>query len=137
MALRQILASTSLICCTSFLGIYKKIAYTCARILRAAGYLEYEHARVRWFLSIDAVDVPKDLRNGGQRTYRSITVDGEEVEFSGGFTDLHTRSYEQILEGKGFGLEENRVAISTVAHIRTAVIEPAGERHPFMHGNAK
>jgi len=104
---------------------------------RAAGYLEYEHARVRWFLSIDAVDVPKDLRNGGQRTYRSITVDGEEVEFSGGFTDLHTRSYEQILEGKGFGLEENRVAISTVAHIRTAVIEPAGERHPFMHGNAK
>lgn len=104
---------------------------------RAAGYLEYEHARVRWFLSIDAVDVPKDLRNGGQRTYRSITVDGEEVEFSGGFTDLHTRSYEQILEGKGFGLEENRVAISTVAHIRTAVIELAGERHPFMHGNAK
>jgi UDP-N-acetyl-2-amino-2-deoxyglucuronate dehydrogenase len=65
-------------------------------------------------------------REAGQRTYRSITVDGEEIEFSGGFTDLHTRSYELILEGKGFGLEENRCAIETVADIRTAA--PIGRR---------
>ena len=71
---------------------------------KAAGYLEYEHARVRWFLSVDVDDVPEAAREAGQRTYRSITVDGEEIEFSGGFTDLHTRSYEEILAGRGFGL---------------------------------
>ena len=99
---------------------------------RAAGYLEYEHARVRWFLSIDVNDVPAPVREQGQRTFRSITVDGQEIEFSGGFTDLHTRSYEEILAGRGFGLEENRVAIETVAHIRNAMPETGGERHPFV-----
>ena len=74
---------------------------------RAAGYLEYECARVRWFLSIDINDVPAPAREQGQRTFRSITVNGQEIEFSGGFTDLHTRSYEEILAGRGFGLEEN------------------------------
>tara|TARA_R110002110_G_scaffold139153_1_gene325661 strand:+ start:2494 stop:3438 length:945 start_codon:yes stop_codon:yes gene_type:complete len=98
---------------------------------RAAGYLEYEHARVRWFLSIDVNDVPAPVRERGQRTFRSITVDCQEIEFSGGFTDLHTRSYEEILAGRGFGLEENRVAIETVAHIRHATPEVGGERHPF------
>jgi len=98
---------------------------------RAAGYLEYEHARVRWFLSIDIDDVPTPVREQGQRTFRSITVDEQEIEFSGGFTDLHTRSYEEILAGRGFGLEENRVAIETVAHIRQATCEAGGERHPF------
>jgi UDP-N-acetyl-2-amino-2-deoxyglucuronate dehydrogenase len=98
---------------------------------KAAGYLEYENARVRWFLSLDVGDVPEGPRNDGQRTYRSITVDGEEVEFSGGFTDLHTRSYDEILAGRGFGLQENRVAIETVAHIRTALVETKGEVHPF------
>ena len=99
---------------------------------RAAGYLEYEKARVRWFLSVDHDDVPQAQREAGQRTYRSITVDGEEIEFSGGFTDLHTRSYEEILNGNGFGLEENRVAIETVAKIRTATPQPTqGEIHPF------
>lgn len=100
---------------------------------KAAGYLEYEQARVRWFLSVDYQDVPQSQKEAGQRTYRSITVDGEEIEFSGGFTDLHTRSYEEILKGNGFGLEENRVAIETVARIRTAMTEPTrGERHPFV-----
>jgi len=99
---------------------------------RAAGYLEYEHARVRWFLSLESRDVPEGLRSKGQRTYRSITVDDEEVEFSDGFTDLHTRSYEEILAGRGFGLEENRVAIETVAHIREARVEAGGEAHPFV-----
>lgn len=100
---------------------------------KAAGYLEYENARVRWFLSIDVEDVPQAQREAGQRTFRSITVDGEEIEFSGGFTDLHTRSYEEILAGRGFGLEENRTAITTVAAIRTADIAPlTGDYHPFL-----
>ncbi|CAB3943082.1 Gfo/Idh/MocA family oxidoreductase [Achromobacter insolitus] len=100
---------------------------------KAAGYLEYEHARVRWFLSVDFEDVPQAQREAGQRTFRSITVDGDEIEFSGGFTDLHTRSYQEILAGRGFGLEENRVAISTVATIRHAVIAPlSGDYHPFL-----
>ncbi|KAA0911333.1 Gfo/Idh/MocA family protein [Pusillimonas sp. ANT_WB101] len=100
---------------------------------KAAGYLEYENARVRWFLSVDIEDVPQAARDNGQRTYRSITVDGEEIEFSGGFTDLHNRSYEEILAGRGFGLEENRTAITTVAAIRNATIAPLqGDYHPFL-----
>jgi len=100
---------------------------------KAAGYLEYERARVRWFLSIDLEDVPEASRNSGQRTYRSITVDGQEVEFSDGFTDLHERSYEEILAGRGFGLEENRTAIETVSSIRSATpIGPKGDYHPFV-----
>ncbi len=100
---------------------------------RAAGYLEYEHARVRWFLSVDVEDVPQEQREAGQRTYRSITVDGEEIEFSGGFTDLHTRSYEEILAGRGFGLEENRTAIATVAAIRSAIPGAlVGDYHPLL-----
>ena len=99
---------------------------------RAAGWLEYEKARVRWFLSVNAADVPEPQRDVGQRTYRSITVDGEEIEFSGGFTDLHTVSYERILAGDGFGLEENRCAITTVAAIRGASASPlTGEYHPL------
>lgn len=99
---------------------------------KASGYLEFEHARVRWFLSIDVNDVPTLWRGQGQRTYRSICVDGEELEFSGGFTDLHTRSYEKILAGRGFGLEENRSAIETVCAIRDAEITMVGEIHPFL-----
>lgn len=104
---------------------------------KAAGYLEYERARVRWFLSVDVEDVPAAQRDAGQRTYRSITVDGDEIEFSGGFADLHIRSYEEILAGRGFGLEENRTAIATVAAIRNAT--PAaltGDYHPFVRQGA-
>lgn len=100
---------------------------------KAAGYLEYENARVRWFLSVDYDDVPAAQKEAGQRTYRSITVDGEEIEFSGGFTDLHTRSYQEILAGRGYGLEENRTAIEAVATIRNAPVAPlAGDYHPFL-----
>ena len=102
---------------------------------KAAGYLEFKHARVRWFLSLDVNDVPSIGLNQGQRTYRSITVDGNELEFSGGFSDLHTLSYEEILAGRGFGLEENRSAIETVAAIRDAEITTAGEVHPFLRSN--
>ena len=98
----------------------------------AAGYLEYARARVRWFLSLEVDHIPEAARQAGQRTYRSITIDGEEIEFSGGFTDLHTRSYEEILAGRGFGLEENRVAIQTVADIRHAEISTTAARHPFL-----
>ena len=101
--------------------------------VKAGGYLEYEKARVRWFLSIDYDDVPAGVRETGQRTFRSITCDGEELEFSQGFTDLHTQSYRQILEGNGFGLDENRVAIQTVATIRNSnPIGLKGDYHPFL-----
>ena len=99
----------------------------------AAGFLEYENARVRWFLSVDYEDIPNDIKEKGQRTFRSITVDGKELEFSDGFTDLHTRSYEEILSGNGFGLEENRVSIETVSDIRNAPpIGPKGDYHPLI-----
>ncbi|WBY02084.1 Gfo/Idh/MocA family oxidoreductase [Ramlibacter tataouinensis] len=104
---------------------------------KAGGYLEYDHARVRWFLSVDVQDVPEAQLNAGQRTYRSITVDGEEIEFSGGFTDLHIRSYEEILAGRGFGLDANRTAIETVTKIRN--LEPTGlcgDHHPFLSRSA-
>ena len=101
--------------------------------IKAAGYLEFERARVRWFLSIDVDDVPTAERLRGQRTYRSITVSGKEIEFSGGFTDLHTRSYEEVLAGRGFGLGESRVAIEAVEAIRTASLAPLqGDYHPFL-----
>lgn len=98
----------------------------------ASGYLEYARARVRWFLSINVADLPDELP-AGQRTYRSISIDGEELEFSEGFTDLHTLSYRAILDGKGFPLEDVRPSIETVARIRTAPIElNKGEQHPFL-----
>jgi len=99
---------------------------------RAAGYLEFEKARVRWFLSIDYNAIPKEVREKGQRTYRSITVDGEEIEFSGGFTELHTLSYQDILAGNGFGLKEAKQSIEIVQQIRTAEISSLiGDYHPF------
>ncbi|MFH0757789.1 MAG: Gfo/Idh/MocA family oxidoreductase [Bacteroidota bacterium] len=105
---------------------------------KAAGFLELEKARVRWFLSIDYNDIPKGIKKNGQRTYRSITMDGKEIEFSGGFTDLHTISYEKILEGNGFGLEAGRTAIQTVYNIRnTAPIGIRGDYHPIIKNIAK
>jgi len=101
---------------------------------KAAGYLELEKARVRWFLSIDYHDIPEDYKKKGQRTYRSITVDGEEIEFSGGFTDLHTVSYQEILAGRGFRVDASRHSIQTVYTIRNAT--PAGlkgEYHPLIN----
>lgn len=100
---------------------------------KAAGFIEYEKARVRWFLSVDANDVPAPMLAAGKRTYRSLTMNGREIEFSDGFTDLHTRIYEDILNGGGFDLEANRVAIETVGNIRAQ--EPlglVGDYHPFL-----
>lgn len=100
---------------------------------KAAGFIEYEKARVRWFLSVDANTIPKEILAQGKRTYRSLTMNGREIEFSDGFTDLHTRIYEDILKGGGFGLEENRVAIETVGSIRTqSPLGLVGDYHPFL-----
>jgi len=100
---------------------------------RAGGFLEFERARVRWFLSVEIGDVPEMHRQRDLRTFRSITVNGEEIEFSGGFADLHTRSYEEILAGRGFGLEESRSAIEAVSEIRTRpTLGLQGDYHPFL-----
>ncbi len=100
---------------------------------RSAGYLEFEKARVRWFLSINYDVLPDEIKAKGQRTYRSITVEGEEVEFSGGFTDLHTHSYKNILDGNGYGIEASRQAIEIVHDIRNASgIGVKGAYHPFI-----
>ncbi len=98
----------------------------------ASGYLKYERARVRWFLSINARDLPQSIAQQ-KKTYRSITLDGEEIEFSEGFTDLHVASYQEILAGHGFRLEDVRPCIEAVAAIRTKPIElKGGEQHPFL-----
>lgn len=99
----------------------------------ASGFLKYEKACVRWFLSIDANNLPDNAVQGEKLTYRSITIGDEELEFSGGFTDLHTVSYQNIFAGNGFGVEENRVAIETVEKIRVMPITKACERaHPLL-----
>lgn len=99
---------------------------------RASGYLEFERARVRWFLSINYDVLPQEIKAKGQRTYRSIKIEGEELEFSGGFTDLHTKVYEGILNGNGYGLEDARQAIEIVHNIRTSkAVGLKGDYHPF------
>jgi UDP-N-acetyl-2-amino-2-deoxyglucuronate dehydrogenase len=99
----------------------------------ASGYLEYERARVKWFLSIDSNNLPDNAVQGEKMTYRSITIGDDELEFSGGFTDLHTQSYQNILAGTGYGVDENRIAIETVEHIRTNPVVEAGDKaHPLL-----
>ena len=110
---------------------------------RAAGLLELERATVRWFLSINLDTMPDHLAETGIRTYRSVTVDGKEVEFSEGFGDLHTMSYHQILDGSGYGLDEALQSIQLVHDIRNSEPEGHGEtshelaslpasKHPFQ-----
>lgn len=104
----------------------------------ASGYLEYERARVKWFLSIDSNNLPDNAVKGEKLTYRSITInDGdnkEELEFSDGFTDLHTLSYQNVLAGNGFGIDENRIAIETVESIRVQdVVEAGSKAHPLLN----
>lgn len=100
---------------------------------KAAGYLELENARVRWFLSLDNNDIPEFVRKKGQRTFRSITVDREEIEFSEGFTDLHTLTYKEILAGRGFGLKEARQSVETAYIIRNSKpVGLQGDYHPIL-----
>lgn len=99
---------------------------------RAGGYLELERADVRWFLSVDRADLPANC-SPEKSTYRAIVVDGEEIEFSGGFEDLHTQSYRQILAGQGFGLEDARAAVEITSAIRFMQVTPhTGEVHPKL-----
>jgi UDP-N-acetyl-2-amino-2-deoxyglucuronate dehydrogenase len=98
-----------------------------------SGYLELKNARVKWFLSIDINNVPEAARNTGKTTYRSIEIDGKEVEFSEGFADLHTEVYRSILSGNGFGPEDTRQSIQAVSNIRNA--KPTGiapHSHDFL-----
>jgi UDP-N-acetyl-2-amino-2-deoxyglucuronate dehydrogenase len=100
---------------------------------KAAGYIELENARVRWFLSIDYNDMPESLKKAGKRTFRSITVEGEEIEFSEGFTDLHTVTYKEILAGRGFGLRDARQSVDTAYLIRNAKpVGLKGDYHPIL-----
>ena len=96
---------------------------------KAAGYLELEHARVRWFLSINAEDLPTTIQQQGQRTYRSIAVDGADLEFSTGFTDLHTVSYSEILKGNGFRISDAQATIQLVHDIRNNM--PVGQKGDY------
>ena len=99
---------------------------------RASGFLEFQKARVRWFLSIDDHDLPEHISQKGQRTFRSISINGEDLEFSSGFTELHTESYKQILEGKGFGIQDARTSIDIVHNIRNSKIGTKFEKHPLI-----
>ena len=99
---------------------------------RVAGYLELKRARVRYFLSINADTLPPNAVEGEKRTYRTIMIDGDEFEFSQGFTELHTESYKEILAGRGFGIEEARNCINIVYEIRNAKpIGLTGDYHPM------
>lgn len=98
-----------------------------------SGFIELENARVRWFLSVDVNDLPEVAVVNGKKTFRSITVDGQEVEFSEGFTDLHTRVYEETLAGRGFGIEDARPSINLTHRIRTSPLSALDSlAHPFL-----
>jgi len=99
---------------------------------KCAGYMELEKARVKWFLSVDYNDVPESQKKKGQRTYRSILIDNEELEFSEGFTDLHTVSYKEILEGRGYGLKDARESIVIASQIRNLPITKTSNKHRFV-----
>lgn len=102
---------------------------------RMAGFLELERARVRWFLSVDAADLPFDAQLCKRTTYRSIAIGGTELEFTEGFADLHTRMYREILAGRGFGIEEVRPSIELTHRLRTGPISAADQlAHPFLKG---
>ena len=99
---------------------------------RMSGFIELQNANIKWFLSTDKSDLPKQAIDKGTSTFRSIMVDGEEIQFSEGFTDLHTRVYEETLKGNGFGIDDARPSIILAQKLRTAsVIETKNEIHPF------
>jgi UDP-N-acetyl-2-amino-2-deoxyglucuronate dehydrogenase len=101
-------------------GVVKTVKVHSRKADSASGYIELERARVQWKLSIDANDLPPEVAAKGKRTFRSLTMEGKEIEFSEGFTDLHTLSYQEILKGNGFGLTDARPSIELAYNIRTA-----------------
>jgi len=104
---------------------------------RAAGALSLKRALVRWYLSIEKGDVPSSVRAQGKTTHRSLTVDGTEVELSDGFTELHTAVYRDILQGRGFGIEEARPSVTLAHQIRQSPIVRSEPElvHPFVTRN--
>ena len=100
-----------------------------------SGFIELEKARVRWFLSVDRDDLPPAAKLANKTTFRSITVDGQEIEFSDGFADLHTCVYEKTLAGNGFGIADARPSIEMTHRIRNSEISPwDAMTHPFLAG---
>ncbi len=100
---------------------------------KAAGFLQLANANIRWFLSIDYNDIPEEVKKTSKRTFRSLTLGEREVEFSDGFTDLHTDSYREILAGRGFGLNDAKQSINVVYNIRNAdLLGLKGDYHPIL-----
>lgn len=118
---------------TWIFGTIKKNELHASNDFMTSGYMELERANVKWILSVDRKYLPEETAKSGKTTYRSITVDGEEIEFSEGFTDLHTKVYKEAVEGNGYGLEDARVAIRIVEGLRSQT--PMGAReysHPML-----
>ncbi len=114
-------------------GTPQEVAVHLRQPTRVAGRLELERARVRWFLSIEEDDLPAATRAAGKPAFRSLQVDGQEVEFSEGFTDLHTRVYEDILAGRGFSIADTRPSIQAVYEVRKQVVTtPGPDAHPLL-----
>ena len=108
-----------------------RVHYSDAR--RMAGFLELERAQVKWFLSVDAADLPFRLQAGQRSSYRSITLDGQEIEFSDGFANLHTELYREVLAGRGFSIDDARPSVELVHRIRTAEpVRTDNQAHPFL-----
>lgn len=99
---------------------------------KAAGFIELENANVRWFLSTDKTDLPEEAVKNNQPTYRSITIDGDEIEFSGGFTDLHTLVYKDIIEGGGYGIKDARPSVQLAWDIRHSLIKEKSDKKHRM-----
>jgi UDP-N-acetyl-2-amino-2-deoxyglucuronate dehydrogenase len=105
---------------------------------KAGGFLQLEHANIRWFLSIDYDDIPEDVRKSGKRTYRSLLMGQQEIEFSDGFSDLHTEMYREIIAGRGYGLMDAKQSINIVCNIRnSAPVGLMGDYHPILKTIAK
>jgi UDP-N-acetyl-2-amino-2-deoxyglucuronate dehydrogenase len=100
---------------------------------RTSGTLELQRARVKWFLSIERDDLPPEVRSAGRPTFRSITVDGQEIDFTSGFSELHTRVYEEALAGRGFRIDTVRPSVQLAHDIRHAeLLGPRPDSHPFL-----
>ena len=98
-----------------------------------SGFLELKNANVSWYLSTDRKDLPEEHLANGKSTYRSISIDGKEIDFTHGFENLHTQVYKDILNGKGYGISDARESIKMVHNIRAIKIsEKHGNPHPFV-----
>ncbi len=122
---------------TWIFGPVKESTVHVSKTDKAAGFLELQQARVRWFLSVDGGDLPEEVIDTGSTTYRSVVINGHAIEFSNGFTDLHTASYEHLLNGEGFTIDDAKSSIDIVSNIRNAnPIGLRGDYHPALKKTA-